>query len=53
VNKLGRTDTAIREALLKTALAPIVQTPEELGALLKADHARYGALIRKLNLKAE
>lgn len=53
VNKLSSTDVAIRETLLKSALAPIVQTPGELGALLKTDHERYGSLIRKLNMKAE
>lgn len=46
-------DPALKEQLLKSALAPVIQTPEELTALLKSDHARYEALVKKLNLKTE
>ncbi len=53
VNKISQTDATLKETLLKTALAPIVQTPEELGALLKTDLERYGVLTKKLNMKAE
>lgn len=53
INKLSKEDKDIRALLLKTALAPVIMTPDELGALTKKDHARYGELIKKLNIKAE
>jgi tripartite-type tricarboxylate transporter receptor subunit TctC len=53
INKISREDAALRATLLKTALAPVIMTPDELGALTKSDHARYGELIKKLNIKAE
>lgn len=52
VNALSA-DKDLKEQLLKTALAPIIQTPEQLGEMTKADHARYGALVKKLNIKTE
>jgi tripartite-type tricarboxylate transporter receptor subunit TctC len=39
--------------LRKAALAPNGSTPEQLAEVLKKDHARFGALIRRLNIKAE
>ena len=53
VNKISATDKELREQLLKAALAPVVMTTEELAALTKSDFERYGALTKKLNLKAE
>ena len=35
------------------ALTPNPGTPEELEALLRRDFERYGALVRKLNLRTE
>lgn len=52
VNEISA-DPALKEQLLKSALAPVIQTPEQLGALLKSDHARYETLVKKLNLKTE
>ncbi len=43
----------LRPLLLKSALAPYPGKPEELGALTKNDYDRFGALIKKLNIKAE
>ena len=39
--------------LRKAALAPHGSTPEVLQELTKKDHARFGELIRRLNIKAE
>jgi len=52
MNKVAR-DPELRALLLKTALAPNPGTPEELDALLRRDHERYGALVRRLNLRTE
>ena len=43
----------LRPLLLQTALAPNPGTPEQLDALLRKDHERYGALVRKLNLRMD
>jgi tripartite-type tricarboxylate transporter receptor subunit TctC len=53
VNKVIATDPALKEQLLKTALAPLGGTPEELAELTKKDLAKYGELTKKLNMKAE
>ncbi len=53
VNKIIAEDKALKEVFLKTALAPLGGTPEELAELMKTDFARYGALTKKLNLKTE
>ncbi len=39
--------------LRKAALAPHGSTPEAMLEVLKKDHARFGELIRRLNIKAE
>lgn len=52
INELSA-DPALKEQMLKSALAPVIMTPEQLGAITKADFEKYGALVRKLNLKAE
>ncbi len=52
MNKVAR-DPELRAHLIKTALAPNPGTPEELDALLRSDHERYGALVRRLNLRTE
>jgi tripartite-type tricarboxylate transporter receptor subunit TctC len=52
MNKVAR-DPELRPLLLKTALAPNPGTPEELEALLRSDYERYGALVRRLNLRTE
>ena len=52
MNKIAR-EPDMRPLLLKTALAPHPGTPEELEALLRKDHARYGELVRKLNLRLD
>ncbi|MDX2159121.1 MAG: tripartite tricarboxylate transporter substrate binding protein [Hyphomicrobiaceae bacterium] len=53
VNKVIATDAPLKEQLLKTALAPLGGSPEDLAALTKSDLARYGALTKRLNMKAE
>jgi putative tricarboxylic transport membrane protein len=52
MNKVAR-DPELRPLLLKTALAPNPGTPEELDALLRKDHERYGKLVRQLNLRMD
>ncbi len=52
MNKVAR-DPELKSLLLKTALAPNPGTPEELDALLRKDHERYGKLVRQLNLRLD
>jgi len=52
MNKVAR-DPELRERLHGVALTPHAGTPEELGALLRKDHERYGKLVRQLNLRTE
>lgn len=40
----------VRDRLLKTGADPIISTPEQLGELLKSDHAKWGKLIRDRNI---
>ena len=46
-------DPTMEALLRKVALAPNGSTPEEMAALTKKDHDRFGTLIRKLDIKAE
>ena len=46
-------DPAMESLLRKVALAPNGSTPEDMAALTKKDHDRFGTLIRKLDIKAE
>ena len=43
----------VRERLIAQAMYPIGGPPEALSARMKADYEKWGAIIRKLNLKAE
>ena len=52
MNKVAR-DPELKPLLLKAALAPNPGTPEELDALLRKDHERYGKLVRQLNLRMD
>ena len=52
MNKVAR-DPELKPLLLKAALTPNPGTPEELDTLLRKDFERYGALVRKLNLRTE
>ena len=52
MTKIGK-DPELVTLLRKTALAPTAGQPEELAAMLKKDHAFFGAIIKKLNMKAE
>lgn len=52
MNKIAG-EPELRAVLFKTALAPNPGTPEELDALLRKDHERYGKLVRKLNLRMD
>jgi len=52
MNKVAR-DPELKPLLAKSALAPNPGTPAELAALTAKDHARFGALIQKLGIKAE
>ena len=59
INKLsteiGRilTMPELKEALAKQGMDPFVSTPEQFAALMKADSARYGKVIRAANIKIE
>jgi tripartite-type tricarboxylate transporter receptor subunit TctC len=44
---------AVKEQLLKTGFEIVPNTPEEYAAFFKAEHARWGKIVRDLNLKAE
>ena len=43
----------IREKLLSQGMDPFISTPEEFGALLKADLALYAKIIKAANIKLE
>jgi tripartite-type tricarboxylate transporter receptor subunit TctC len=53
VNDVITTDPAIKDLLLKTALAPAGGPPNDLAEATRVDNERFGTLIRKLNIKAE
>lgn len=46
-------EPALEPILRKAALAPYGSTPEEMAESIKKDHAKFGALIKKLDIKAE
>jgi tripartite-type tricarboxylate transporter receptor subunit TctC len=39
--------------LAKQGLDPVVSTPEQFGALLRADFARYAQIVKAANIKVE
>ena len=43
----------MKQQLSKVALSPYAGTPEELAAVTQKDYERFGAIIRKLNIRAE
>jgi tripartite-type tricarboxylate transporter receptor subunit TctC len=59
VNKLNGdilqivTQPAVRDQLLKMGFEIVPNTPQEFSAFLREEHARWGKIIRDLNLKAE
>jgi tripartite-type tricarboxylate transporter receptor subunit TctC len=52
MNRLAK-QPEIKALLKKAALSPNPGTPAELAELTRKDFARFGALIKKLNIKAE
>jgi len=44
---------AQKEQLLKMGFEIVPNTPEQYGAFLREEHARWGKIVRDLNLKAE
>ncbi len=46
------TDARLREAFAKGIMEPIGGTPEQLGALARADSVKYERLVRELDIKA-
>jgi tripartite-type tricarboxylate transporter receptor subunit TctC len=44
---------AVRDQLLKMGFEIVPNTPQEYSAFLRQEHARWGKIIRDLNLKAE
>ena len=59
VNKLGAEIATvlampdIREKLLSQGMEPFISTPEQFAALIKADLAKYTAIIKRANIKLE
>jgi tripartite-type tricarboxylate transporter receptor subunit TctC len=43
----------IREKLLSQGMEPFISTPEQFGALMRADYALYGKIIKAANIKLE
>lgn len=43
----------VRERLISQGLIPIGGTPEQLAARMKSDYQKWGAVVRKIGLKAE
>ena len=52
LNKIA-TEPEMMTLMQKSALAPYPGKPEELGALTRKDFDRFGAIIKKLGIKAE
>lgn len=46
-------DPELKVFMQRIAARPAAGTPEDLAAELKKDHARYGALVRELNIRME
>jgi tripartite-type tricarboxylate transporter receptor subunit TctC len=44
-------EPAVIEALARDGAEIATSTPEELGEIMKADYAKYGALVKSLNIK--
>jgi tripartite-type tricarboxylate transporter receptor subunit TctC len=44
---------AARDQLLKMGFEVLSNTPQEFAAFLKQEHARWGKIVKDLNLKAE
>ena len=44
-------ETGVVEAFVRDGAEIATSTPEELSAIMQADYAKYGALIKSLNLK--
>jgi tripartite-type tricarboxylate transporter receptor subunit TctC len=44
-------DPAVAEAFARDGAEISTSTPEELQALMRADHAKYGALVKSLNIR--
>lgn len=45
-------DPEVRAALLAQGLEPVGSTPEEFGRIIRADHEKWGPVIRKAGLKS-
>jgi tripartite-type tricarboxylate transporter receptor subunit TctC len=43
----------VRERYLGLGMDPVSSTPEELAALMKREHERYSAIVKKANIKLE
>jgi tripartite-type tricarboxylate transporter receptor subunit TctC len=52
LNKIAH-EPDMKLQLSKVALSPYAGTPEELAAVTRKDYERFGAIIRKLNIRAE
>jgi len=47
------TDPALRKNLLDSAQEPVGGAPEQFAALVREDYAKFGRLVKELNIKAE
>jgi tripartite-type tricarboxylate transporter receptor subunit TctC len=52
MNKIARSDE-YKAQVARVSLRPKAGTPEDLAAILRKDHARFGKLARELNLRIE
>jgi tripartite-type tricarboxylate transporter receptor subunit TctC len=43
----------VRERFAAMGLEPIARSPEQFAEFLKAERARYGAIIKQFNIKVE
>ena len=43
----------IKEKIVSQGLDPFVSTPDQFGALMKADMARWGKVIKTANIKLD
>jgi tripartite-type tricarboxylate transporter receptor subunit TctC len=46
-------DPAVKDRLLALGLEPVASTPEQLGEMTRAGHARVGKLIKDAGIKPE
>jgi tripartite-type tricarboxylate transporter receptor subunit TctC len=46
-------DPKVRERIVADGGDPVGGTPDELGAILRADHTRWGEVVRKAGIRVD